>query len=42
VAADLAREAFAGRLRMLPGGGHALPLTRPGALAQVILEVLGR
>lgn len=42
VAAALAREAFAGNLRMLPGGGHVLPMTRPGALAQVIQEVLGQ
>jgi len=40
VAPALARQAFARGLRMLPGGGHALPLTRPGALARVIREGL--
>jgi pimeloyl-ACP methyl ester carboxylesterase len=41
VAPTLARQAFPGGLRLLPGGGHVLPLTRPAALAQIIQEGLG-
>jgi pimeloyl-ACP methyl ester carboxylesterase len=38
----LSRQAFPGRLRLLADGGHALPLTRPGAVARIIEEGLGR
>jgi pimeloyl-ACP methyl ester carboxylesterase len=42
VSGALARTAFGGRLRMLPAGGHALPLTRTGAVADALREGLGR
>lgn len=35
----LSRQAFP-RLRLLPGGGHALPLTRPDAVAELIEAAL--
>jgi hypothetical protein len=37
----MSRQAFPGALRLLAEGGHALPLTRPGAVARVIEEGLG-
>lgn len=37
----LARAAFGAALRLQPGGGHGLPLTRPRAVAAVIREGLG-
>jgi pimeloyl-ACP methyl ester carboxylesterase len=38
----MARQAFPGRLRLLAQGGHALPLTRTGAVARLIDQGLGR
>ena len=42
VSSALARAAFGERLRLLPAGGHALPLTRTAAVAEVIREGLAR
>jgi pimeloyl-ACP methyl ester carboxylesterase len=37
----LCRQAFPGALRLLPDGGHALPLNRTGAVLRAIRESLG-